>query len=75
MRIIVYGLGRNGREFIQNIKDMDEIEIVAITDTYIQNVEVELKFEYIEIEPYQIYMYKYYYVVIRTGKNKNFKRI
>lgn len=64
MRIIVYGLGRNGREFIQNIKDMDEIEIVAITDTYIQNVEVELKFEYIEIEPYQIYMYKYDYVVI-----------
>lgn len=38
MQIIVYGLGKIGKEFIEDIDEIKEeadIEIVAVTDSYV----------------------------------------
>ena len=40
MKIVVYGLGNRGYRFIRDIMEiLPEIEIVAVTDTYMQKSE------------------------------------
>lgn len=71
MKIIVYGIGKRGKELIKNVEEISEnIEIVAVTDTFIQNinstkgilvpyVEVSsinrLEYDYITITPQRYY--------------------
>lgn len=65
MKIVVYGLGKIGKEFIEDIDEIKEeadIEIVAVTDSYVRKEEVDSKFNY--IRPEQIADSQFDYVVV-----------
>lgn len=69
MKIIIYGLGRNGRDFIQDIqKTLADIEVVAVTDTYVKNLDSKIEIQAPCIEPASICEYTYDSVIITTDK-------
>lgn len=60
MKIVVYGLGNRGRRFIRDVSEiLPDIEIVAVTDTYVQESEPEeySNIPYISLEYIQKYEY------------------
>ena len=65
MQIIVYGLGKIGKEFIEDIDEIKEeadIEIVAVTDSYVQKEESDSRWNY--IRPEQIADSQFDYIVV-----------
>lgn len=69
MNIIVYGLGKNGKEFIQEIKeDYENVIIIAITDTYTQALELQSKESMFYIDVSDIFYYKFDCIVITPNK-------
>lgn len=64
MKIIIYGLGQRGWEFIRDIREiLKDVEIVAVTDTCIQQLK-KYADDLLYIEPCHIQCYVYDYIVI-----------
>lgn len=69
IRIIIYGLGERGQEFIQDIQEvLQNIQIVAVTDTFWEQVKQEIKLDVPYIEPYRIRDCIFDYIVITPAK-------
>lgn len=69
MNLIVYGLGSNGRQFIQEIRrEYKSIRIVAVTDTYVQDLEIQSEEGIHYIESSYIHNYEYDYIVVTADK-------
>lgn len=69
MQIIIYGLGEKGQEFIRDIQEiLTETEIVAVTDTYVRQLEGQTAYELPYIEPNQIWKYRFDYIVVTPEK-------
>lgn len=69
MKIIIYGLGQRGWEFIQDIQEvLKDIEIIAVTDTYIRRIEKQSVYKLLYVEPQDIPSYVFDYIVITPEK-------
>lgn len=69
MRIIVYGLGEKGQELIQDILEvLKDIQIAAVTDTYLDRVKQQIKIDVPYIEPSHIKDYMFDYIAITPVK-------
>lgn len=64
MKVVVYGLGNRGREFINDVREINEIDIVAATDTYVQEIDSSMCNNILYIRPIDIRNYNYDYIVI-----------
>lgn len=65
MKIVVYGLGNRGYRFIRDIMEiLPEIEIVAVTDTYMQKSESKKYADIPYISPGCIQKYEYDYIIV-----------
>lgn len=65
MKIVIYGLGNRGRAFIETVYEMlQEIEIVAVTDTYVQSIESLMCDNKLYIKPTQIKDYEYDFIIV-----------
>ncbi len=65
MKIVIYGLGYKGREFIRIVYEiLKEIEIVAVTDTYVQAMDSLIYDNTLYIKPTQIKDYEYDYIIV-----------
>lgn len=72
MKIVVYGLGKNGREFIEDVLEANEkVEIVAVTDTFKQQTEFTQKYNITYMEPSCVYSIIFDYIVITPEKYFN----
>lgn len=69
MKIVVYGLGVRGQEFIRDIQDeIYSVEIVAVTDTFIGVTDFNIKNNYIYISPSSICNYEYDFIIVTPEK-------
>lgn len=69
MKIIIYGLGQRGWEFIQDVREvLKDIEIVAVTDTYIQQIKEPYMGDLLYIEPHHLQNYIFDFIVISPYK-------
>lgn len=69
MEIVVYGMGKNGQEFIQDVEEAaKDVKIIAATDTYIHNPGLQCRETIPCIEPCRIQDYAYDYVVVTPMK-------
>ena len=69
MRIIVYGVGRRGKGFIRDVEEIfEDIEIVAVTDTFITKADFLSNYNLMFIRPSCINDYVFDYVII-TSQN------
>lgn len=69
MKIIIYGIGKFGIEFINDILEVSkDIEIVALTDTYVRKLDREIIADAPLIEPSCIKDYTYDYIVVTPKK-------
>lgn len=62
MKIIVYGLGKRGKEFLEDMLEIRDIKIVAVTDSYLQEDEMDGGWNYIRSE--QISDIQFDYIVV-----------
>ena len=68
MKIVVYGLGNRGYRFIRDIMEiLPEIEIVAVTDTYMQKSESKKYADIPYISPECIQKYEYDCIIVTPG--------
>lgn len=65
MKIIIYGVGKVGIEFICDIQEgSKDIEVVALVDTYVRKLDEEVMENVPLIEPLCIKDYVYDYIVV-----------
>jgi len=69
MKIIIYGLGQNGKEFIQDIRELlKNVKIVAATDSYLLNREQKIENGIYYIDPQHIQDYIFDYIAVTPVK-------
>lgn len=69
MKIIIYGLGNRGKEFIQNIiETKEDMELAAVTDSYIDKLNYNFMSDIYCIKPSYIQDYEYDYIVMTPEK-------
>lgn len=65
MKIVIYGFGKNGREFVQDIKETTQgIEILAVSDTYAQEESLYSQAGVPYIRPSDIGALSFDYIVV-----------
>lgn len=69
MKIIIYGAGATGHKFIREIrKQLETVEVIAITDTYLDPIFLEKSDKDFFIKPSDIQEYVFDYIVITPEK-------
>lgn len=69
MKIIIYGIGKIGIEFINDLLEVyKDIEIEALTDTYVRKLDRDIIADVPLIEPSCIKDYTYDYIVVTPEK-------
>lgn len=69
MKIIVYGVGKIGKEFIGDVSELfEDIEIIAITDSFVQKADLQDDISIPYIKASYINEYRFEYIVIASKK-------
>ena len=69
MKVIVYGFGQKGKDFVQDLIETNEnIELIAVTDSYINISNLKIQYNISFIEPSDIQRNEYDCIIVTPEK-------